>query len=77
MIEKIFDESLRRAREVKTKVIASVCEITVATATPATSILKPMTNTKFKMTFVIPAAIKNISGFFVSPFAYKIAAPKL
>ena len=49
----------------------------VASATPATLILKTTTNSRFRMTFRMPAKIMYISGRFVSPMERRIAAPKL
>ena len=36
-----------------------------------------MTKFKFNMTFIIPEKSKMYKGLFVSPFARKIALPKL
>ena len=63
----------------KTKIaIADInCAKTVAVATPNISKLKTVTKIMFNKTFKIPEIDKIINGLLVSPFALKIAAPKL
>lgn len=54
-----------------------VCEMMVASATPATPMEKRMTNTRFSATFTSPATVRKYSGRRVSPTARRMAAPKL
>jgi len=49
----------------------------VASATPATLMEKPMTNTRFSTTLMIPAAARQYSGRLVSPTARSRALLKL
>jgi hypothetical protein len=51
------------------------CENIVAIATPATPKLNTITSTILRHAFIIPAAIRNISGLLVSPTALRTAAP--
>ena len=53
------------------------CEIIVARATPPDAILKFITKTKLSTTFTIPVIVIIYKGLLVSPFARRIAAPKL
>ena len=53
------------------------CEIIVAIATPATLILNLITSIKFNDTLTSPETESMKSGFFVSPVALTIPAPKL
>ena len=52
-------------------------EMVVAQATPATSILNPMTNRRFSTTLTRPETIKKYMGRLVSPTARSMAAAKL
>ena len=49
---------------------------TVAIPAPATSMWKPATSRKFKITFTTPETINARSGRFVSPILRRIDAPK-
>ena len=49
----------------------------VASATPATLMEKPMTNTRFSTTLMTPAAARQYSGRLVSPTARSSAELKL
>ena len=51
--------------------------IALARATPSTSILKPITKTRFNITFITPAAKRQITGLVESPVALKSALPQL
>ena len=53
------------------------CEMIVASATPATLILNPMTNTRFSPALITPAMVRKYSGRLVSPTARSTAAQKL
>ncbi len=55
----------------------SVCEITVASATPETSIFSDITKKRLSITFKTPEIVRYIRGDLVSPAALKIAEPKL
>ena len=52
-------------------------EITVARATPATSIFREITKNRFRTTFTTPAAVRKYKGRLVSPTALRTALPKL
>ena len=54
-----------------------ICEIMVASATPATSMWKTMTKNRFRNTFTSPEMERKYSGLRVSPTALSMAAPKL
>ena len=49
----------------------------VASATPATLMEKPMTNTRFSTTLMMPAAARQYRGRLVSPTARSSAELKL
>ena len=67
--------SLMRQR--RTRAAEMYWEMMVARATPSTSIPKPMTKHRFRMTFTMPAAVRKYRGRWVSPWARRMAAPKL
>ena len=54
-----------------------IWEMMVASATPATPMWKPMTNSRFSSTFTRPESVRKYSGRRVSPTARSTAAPKL
>ena len=66
-----------RIRQITTSALEIIWEMMVAQATPATPMLKPMTNSRFSTTFTMPEAIRKYSGRRVSPTARSTAAPKL
>ncbi len=55
----------------------NILDITVASATPATLMRRPITNMRFKITFVVPEIIRHIRGLPVWPLLLNIAAVKL
>lgn len=60
-----------------TSTAETACEMIVASATPATLILNPMTNTRFSPALITPAMVRKYSGRLVSPTARSTAAQKL
>ena len=67
--------SLYRILKSNKELVASA--IVVAKATPATSNLNTITNTKFNTTLIVPEIIKQQSGLLVSPPALSMADSKL
>ena len=64
-------------RAITTSTAETACEITVASATPATSILNATTKSTFSSTLSTPAMERKSSGLRISPAARRMDAPKL
>ena len=67
--------SVRLQRAMKTQVDEIAWEMTVARATPATSIWKKRTKIQLKNTLITPAMERKIKGCVVFPAARRIEAP--
>ena len=55
----------------------TICESTVARATPSTAMPMTMTKNRFRQTLSTPAIRRKYKGLFVSPLALNMPEPKL
>ena len=68
---------LSRSRQTATSTAERYWEMMVARATPATLRWQTMTKNRFSTALRMPAAVRKYRGRWVSPWARRMAAPKL